>query len=33
MDVTATGGEIMDCTDVAQYMDKWLDVVNVVMNT
>jgi hypothetical protein len=32
MDVIETGGGMMECTDVAQCMDKWQDVVNVVMN-
>jgi len=33
MDIIETGGEMMDCTDIAQYMDKWQDIVIVVMNT
>jgi hypothetical protein len=33
MDVIETGGEMIDCTDVARYVDKWQDVVNVVRNT
>ena len=32
MYVIEKGGEMMDCTDIAQYMDKWRDIVIVAMN-